>query len=158
MAQQGAVDNAQAWEQFDADYRQQVLDQYHAAGIALMVSAFGATDSPTTSGVDPTQCAQQLASWVKQYGLDGVDIDYEDMDAMNNDRGEAWLITFQTELRRQLPAPYLISHAPVAPWFTSGNNYPSGAYTSVYKQTGSGIDFMNIQFYNQYVSSLVHVA
>lgn len=43
MAQPGAVDNAQAWEQFDADYRQQVLDEYHAAGIALMVSAFGST-------------------------------------------------------------------------------------------------------------------
>jgi hypothetical protein len=49
MAQRGAVDNAQAWEQFDADYRQQVLDEYHAAGIALMVSAFGSTGRPASS-------------------------------------------------------------------------------------------------------------
>lgn len=149
MAQQGAVDNAQAWEQFDADYRQQVLDEYHAAGIALMVSAFGSTDSPTSNGQDPTDVAQRLAAWVKQYGLDGVDIDYEDMPAMNSNQAEQWLITFQTTLRQLLPAPYLISHAPVAPWFTSGSNYPSGAYVSVHQQTGSGIDWYNVQFYNQ---------
>lgn len=110
MVQPGAVDNAQAWEQFDADYRAQVIEEYHSAGIALMVSAFGSTDSPTTNGADPVDTATRLANWVKQYGLDGVDIDYEDMTAMNNDQAESWLVSFQAELRRQLPAPYLISH------------------------------------------------
>jgi chitinase len=128
----------------------QILDEYHDAGIALMVSAFGSTDSPVTSGIDPTDCAQRLAAWVKQYNLDGVDIDWEDMHAMNTGSGEAWLITFQLELRRQLPSgQYLISHAPVSPWFTSGSNYPDGAYVAVHKQAGSGIDFYNMQFYNQ---------
>lgn len=149
MVQPGAVDNAQAWEQFDADYRAQVIEEYHSAGIALMVSAFGSTDSPTTNGADPVDTATRLADWVKQYGLDGVDIDYEDMTAMNNDQAESWLVSFQAELRRQLPAPYLISHAPVAPWFTSANAYPSGAYVKVHQETGTGIDFYNIQFYNQ---------
>ena len=77
MSDQGAVDDAEAWEQFDAGTRQQTLQEYHNAGIALMVSAFGSTDSPTSNGADPTQTAQNLASWVKKYGLDGVDIDYE---------------------------------------------------------------------------------
>ena len=148
MTNSGAVDNAQAWEQWDDSYRQQVLDEYHNAGIALMVSAFGSTDSPTSNGADPTQTAQQLASWVKQYGLDGVDIDYEDMPAMNNNQAEDWIITFQTELRNQLPG-LLISHAPVAPWFTSGNSYPSGAYVKIHQEAGNGIDFYNVQFYNQ---------
>lgn len=101
-----------------------------------------------------------------QYGLDGVDIDYEDMDAMNGNKAEAWLIrrstarsarivlaltlsAFQIELRRLLPSPYIISHAPVAPWFTSLNVYQSGAYVNIHKQVGSTIDFYNIQFYNQ---------
>lgn len=128
----------------------QVLESYHAAGIALMVSAFGSTDSPVSNGIDPVDCARGLAAWVKEYNLDGVDIDWEDMHAMNIGIGEAWLITFQSELRRQLPAgQYLISHAPVAPWFTSGPNYPNGAYVAVHKQTGDGIDFYNMQFYNQ---------
>lgn len=150
MSDRGAVDNAQMWEQFTDAYRQQIITDYHAAGVALMVSAFGSTDAPTMNGVDPTTCAQQLAAWVKQYGLDGVDIDYEDMPAMNSNKAEAWLITFQTELRRQLPAgQYLISHAPVAPWFTSAADYVSGAYVEIHQQVGSGIDFYNIQFYNQ---------
>jgi chitinase len=149
MTESGPVDNAQAWESFDASYRQQILDEYHAAGIALMVSAFGSTDSPTTNGADPTATAQKLAAWVKQYGLDGVDIDYEDMSAMNSNQAESWLVTFQKELRNQLPEPFLISHAPVAPWFTSGSNYPGGAYVDVHKQAGDGISFYNIQFYNQ---------
>ncbi|WWC92982.1 uncharacterized protein L201_007946 [Kwoniella dendrophila CBS 6074] len=149
MTNTGAVDNAQFWEQLDSQTRQQVLSDYHNAGIALMVSAFGSTDSPTSNGADPTQTAQQLAQWVKQYGLDGVDIDYEDMPAMNSAKAVAWLVTFQKELRRQLPAPYIISHAPVAPWFTSANDYSDGAYTAIHQQTGDGIDFYNIQFYNQ---------
>lgn len=31
--------------------------------------------------------------------------------------------------------------APVAPWFTSANAYPSGAYVKVHQETGTGIDF-----------------
>lgn len=150
MTQPGPVDNAQAWTQFSPDYRQQVLDEYHAAGISLMVSAFGSTDSPTSSGADPTDVATRLAQFVKDYNLDGVDIDYEDMNAMNNNQGEAWLIPFQQTLRSLLPAgQYLISHAPVAPWFTTANVYASGAYLAVNAQTGDGIDFYNVQFYNQ---------
>ncbi|ORX37948.1 glycoside hydrolase superfamily [Kockovaella imperatae] len=149
MSDQGAVDDAQAWEQFSDSYRQQVLDEYHAAGIALMVSAFGSTDAPTSWGVDPTQCATDLANWVQQYGLDGVDIDYEDMSAMNNDQAESWIITFQQTLRQQLGDGYLISHAPVAPWFTSANVYAAGAYVNIWQTVGDTIDFLNLQFYNQ---------
>ena len=42
-----------------------------------MVSAFGSSDVPTTSGADPTSTADTIAAWVIEYGLDGVDIDYE---------------------------------------------------------------------------------
>ena len=145
MSNQGAVDDAQAWEQFDEGTRQQTLDEYHAAGIALMVSAFGSTDAPTSNGVDAASCATDLANWVKQYGLDGVDIDYEDMSAMNGNYAEDWLITFQQTLRQQLGSGYLISHAPVAPWFTSSNAYANGAYVKIHQQVGDSIDFYNVQ-------------
>jgi chitinase len=144
MSDRGAVDNAQLWEQFSDSYRAQVIADYHAAGIALMVSAFGSTDSPTMNNVDPTTCAQQLAAWVIKYKMDGVDIDYEDMLAMNSNRAEGWLITFQKELRRLLPAgQYIISHAPVAPWFTSARDYVSGAYVKINQEVGSTIDFVS---------------
>jgi hypothetical protein len=68
-----------------------------------------------------------------------------DMGAMNSDQAEAWLITFQKELRSLLPSPYIISHAPVAPWFTSANDYASGAYVKVHAEVGDTIDFYNIQ-------------
>jgi hypothetical protein len=42
-----------------------------------MVSAFGSTDAPTSSGVDPVAIANTMAAWVKQYELDGIDVDYE---------------------------------------------------------------------------------
>ena len=46
-------------------------------GISLIVSTFGSTETPTTSGTDAVTVANNLASWVKQYDLQGVDIDYE---------------------------------------------------------------------------------
>ena len=42
-----------------------------------MISAFGSTDAPTSNGADAVDTANQLAAFVKQWGLDGVDIDYE---------------------------------------------------------------------------------
>lgn len=48
-----------------------------AAGIKLIVSAFGSTEAPTSSGTDPTDVANTIASFVKTYNLDGVDVDYE---------------------------------------------------------------------------------
>ena len=73
----GAADQALEWEELtDAD-RSSYKSQYSAAGISLIVSAFGATDAPTTNGTDPTQVADMMAQWVQQYNLDGIDIDYE---------------------------------------------------------------------------------
>ncbi|KAK8849537.1 hypothetical protein IAR55_004871 [Kwoniella newhampshirensis] len=149
MTTAGAVDDAQAWAQWDPAYRAQVLEDYHNAGIALMVSAFGSTDQPTSNGADPVVTARNLAQFVIDYGLDGVDIDYEDMSAMNSARAVAWIVPFQRELRRLLPSPYIISHAPVAPWFTSAADYSDGAYTAIHQQVGDLIDFYNVQFYNQ---------
>lgn len=63
--------------------------------------------------------------------------------------GSADSLAFQKELRRLLPKPYLISHAPVAPWFTSSSAYRSGAYVAIHQSVGDGIDFYNMQFYNQ---------
>lgn len=45
--------------------------------LQLMVSAFGSTDAPTSSGEDPTRLAETMAAWVQKYGLDGIDVDYE---------------------------------------------------------------------------------
>lgn len=145
----GAVDDVQAWSSWDEGYRRQIIEEYHDAGIAIMIAAFGSTDQPTTSGADAKQVAQKLASFVMEYNLDGVDIDYEDMSAMNSAQAVSWIVELQMELRNLLPSPYIISHAPVAPWFTSANDYSDGSYVSIHQQVGDSIDFYSVQFYNQ---------
>lgn len=42
-----------------------------------MVSVFGSTDVPTSTNADPIATANTMAAWVKQYNLDGIDVDYE---------------------------------------------------------------------------------
>jgi len=153
-----AQDNAGTWAGLTADQRTTIKNEYSAAGVRLIVSAFGSTSTPTSSGEDAIGTADSLAAWVKQYDLDGADVDYEDFNAFNGGTGsaETWLISFTNELRKQLPEPYIITHAPVAPWFTDGTNpstgalyYPGGGYLKVDQQAGSAIDWYNIQFYNQ---------
>ncbi|KAG5654369.1 hypothetical protein H0H81_003827 [Sphagnurus paluster] len=147
---QGACDQALGWTQLSTAQRASIKSQYAAAGIKLIVSAFGSTDTPTTSGADPIAMADTMASWVLQYDLDGIDVDYEDFGAINagDGKAEAWLASFTTQLRTHLPqGQYIITHAPVAPWFSPV--YPAGAYRKVHETVGDQIDWYNIQFYNQ---------
>lgn len=146
----GPADQAEEWVELDNATRASYLTTYHDAGISLIVSAFGSTDAPTTEGYDPTTIANDLAAFVLEYDLDGVDIDYEDFDAMNAENGSAedWLTTFTQVLRAALPqGQYILTHAPVAPWFST--SYTSGAYLTVNANVGSLIDWYNVQFYNQ---------
>ncbi|PFH51774.1 glycoside hydrolase family 18 protein [Amanita thiersii Skay4041] len=151
---EGAWDKAYSWTTLTATERASIKSQYAAAGIKLIVSAFGATDVPTTSGADPVATANSFAAWVKQYSLDGIDVDYEDFGAFNagNGNAEVWLISFTQALRAQLPqGQYILTHAPVAPWFTP-NRWGGGGYLAVHNAVGSLIDWYNVQFYNQGVS------
>ncbi|KAJ4474881.1 putative chitinase [Lentinula aciculospora] len=148
----GAADMAMAWQTLSASQRSTIKQQYQAAGIKLLVSAFGSTETPTTSGMDATQVASQMAAWVKQYGVDGIDVDYEDSAAMNKADGKAeqWIIDFTNALRKELPqGQYTLTHAPMAPWMGSGTQWTSGAYVTVNTKVGSSIDWYNTQFYNQ---------
>ncbi|PCH44329.1 glycoside hydrolase family 18 protein [Wolfiporia cocos MD-104 SS10] len=146
---EGAWDNAEGWTQLTSDERSTIKSEYADAGISLMVSCFGSSDTPTSSGDDPTTLAQTFAAWVQEYDLDGIDVDYEDFDAFDAGTAEAWLVTFTTELRSLLPAgDYILTHAPVAPWF-SPTMWTNGGYIEVDSQVGDLIDWYNVQFYNQ---------
>ncbi len=78
-----------------------------------MVSAFGATEFPTSEGRDPNATCTSLANFVKENKLDGVDLDWEDNGAMEAGTGEAWLIACTKAIREVLPVgEYLLTHAP----------------------------------------------
>ncbi|KAG2119283.1 glycoside hydrolase family 18 protein [Suillus clintonianus] len=152
----GAADQAQEWAALTASQRSSILSEYQAAGISLIVSLFGSTETPTSSGYDPIGTANTMAAWVIQYGLQGVDVDYEaclhdDFAAFNGGTGSAeqWLGNFTTQLRTQLPqGQYILTHAPVAPWF-SPNKWGGGGYLWIDSVVGNLIDWYNVQYYNQ---------
>ncbi|KAJ3795919.1 putative chitinase [Lentinula aff. detonsa] len=145
----GAADQAKAWEILAKDQKSSTKSSYQKAGIKLIVSAFGSTDLPTSK--DAKSTAATMAKWVQDNDVDGIDVDYEDLNAMNAQDGKAeqWLIDFTNALRTQLPqGKYILTHAPLAPWF-SASHYKTGAYTKVHQEVGSKIDWYNIQYYNQ---------
>ncbi|KAJ7482653.1 glycoside hydrolase family 18 protein [Mycena latifolia] len=143
-------DNAATWAQLDAATRTSIKAEYAAAGISLIVSAYGAGPNPTSAGDDPTAAANFIANYVKTFNLDGVDVDYEDFGAIETaGTAVAWLSTFTRALRAQLPqGQYILTHAPVAPWFSPGL-WPGNGYLGVNSAVGSLIDWYNVQFYNQ---------
>lgn len=114
-----------------------------------MVSAFGSTDYPITQGKDAAQVGKDLAQFVKQYNLDGVDIDYEDSASFQNGKAVPWLVTLTKTLRQHLPkGQYILTHAPQAPYFGSKCQW-GGGYSKIEKQVGSLIDMYLVQTYNQ---------
>lgn len=48
---------------------------------------------PTTAGTDPEKLASKIGAFVKEYELDGVDVDYEDFGAMLTGTAVPWLIS-----------------------------------------------------------------
>ncbi|KAG1752140.1 glycoside hydrolase family 18 protein [Suillus lakei] len=139
----GPADQAEEWTLIDATTRASIKASYQNAGISLIVSAFGSTDVPTTEGYDPTTLANDLADYVLEYALDGVDVDYEDFYAMDAENGsaETWLTTFTMALRAKLPqGQYILTHAR-----KFSTQYASGAYLTVHQKVGSLIDWYNIQ-------------
>ena len=132
----------------NAEIQATLKKNFTNAGVKLMVSAFGATQAPTSLGVDAVDCGLKLAKFVTDNLFDGVDIDWEDTPAFKNGVGEDWLITLTKTLRANLPADAIITHAPQGPYFSKGL-YPKDAYLTIEQQIGSMIDFYNVQFYNQ---------
>lgn len=160
---QGAVDAAGMWANLAANMGTTTLGKttkeiqaswkakYAAAGVKLLVSAFGSTETPTSSGFNATDCGLKIAKFVIDNQLDGVDIDWEDTGSFQkgDKSGENWLITITKVLRQNLPAGSIITHAPQAPYFSGKALYPQGGYLQVDVEVGSMIDFYNVQFYNQ---------
>ncbi|KAJ4490071.1 glycoside hydrolase superfamily [Lentinula aciculospora] len=138
------ADVAAEWEKLSDADRKSVLQKYNQAGIKIMVSAFGSTETPTTQGLSAETLANTMAEWVIKYGVHGIDVDYEDFAAING-KGVQWIVDFTNALRLKLPqGQYILTHAPVAPWFTK-----NGPYLKVHQQVGDLIDWYNVQFYNQ---------
>jgi chitinase len=127
-------------------------------GTRVMLSVGGAT-FPNFGGFNPTT----VAAFVKDFGLDGVDIDYEPASPSCTASGgvvscpsDAEYVSVVKSMRAKLPAPYWISIAA----FSVGA-YGEGAWASappsssymgislaVLKQAGSALDLVNVMSYD----------
>lgn len=76
LSDTGPADTLLHFTSASASARAAILKKYKAAGIKVLVSAFGSTDRPQTN-LNATAAAASLAKLVLDYNLDGVDIDYE---------------------------------------------------------------------------------
>ena len=145
----GPQDQVLAFSNLDETTKAAKKAEYAAAGISLVVTAFGGTDTPTTSGADPVDTATKMAQFVLDQNLDGIDVDYEDFDAMSAGNGlaEAWVTTFTQTLRQKLPqGQFILSHAPIAPWLSPNSDFVAGAYVKVNQNVGSLIDYVGHHF------------
>ncbi|KAK0488963.1 glycoside hydrolase [Armillaria novae-zelandiae] len=141
----GPVDESKEWTRLTAAQRSTIKAQFAAAGIKLIVSVFGSTDKPTSNRADPIATANTMSEWVKQYDLDGIDVDYEDLKAVDAGDGKAedWIISFTKQLRRQLPqGQYILTHARQVFFFLREKFC---AYRTVHTAVGASIDWYNVQ-------------
>ncbi|KAI0331351.1 hypothetical protein GY45DRAFT_1360864 [Cubamyces sp. BRFM 1775] len=131
----GPADQVAKWAALSPDQRQKLKQQYNGAGVPLVLSAFGETDKPMSQ--DHTAVANtEFMLVTKQLNV-----------------AEAWLTTLTQTLRQQLPqGQFILSHAPVGPWFQPGF-CPGGCYLTVTQNVGPLLDWYNVQFYNQSPSS-----
>ena len=123
----------------------------------IIISAFGATSFPTSFGIPATACGENLAQYVIDKQLDGVDLDYEDNAAMEQGTAVPWLIEMTEAMLKKFKATgrkYIITHAPQAPYFIDGK-YPKN-YVELHQSVlsdgstvGDNIDSYLVQFYNQ---------
>jgi GH18 family chitinase len=70
-----AKDKAGQWQNFAN--KQQYVKDYHNSGIKVMVTVGGGTVTPTTSNWDAATAAKNVAQFVTNNYLDGVDLDWE---------------------------------------------------------------------------------
>ena len=151
-------------------YRTNIINYAHARGCAIMLSTGGATES-TYYNTDPIAYAQNVANFVADNELDGVDFDLEHFGpkliapgANTSQETIDWLVAVTNETRKILGDDSLISHAPQAPYLGKiGSNTswagPLGGYVAVYQTCAQmnlvGINFLNVQYYNQNDSNYV---
>ena len=126
------------------------------AGKRVMISFGGgdmqADDYRVAIGRE-VELAKKITEFVKQRGLDGVDIDFEVSSALKIPTpsgafdGVAFLTALTKALRDLLPQEhYSISHAPQPPYLDPLWN--GGGYVKLLKQVGEKIDWIAVQYYN----------
>lgn len=124
-----------------------------AAGKKVLISFGGGTATHAAYAqlaADVPGLAGQIADFVAERGLDGVDLDFEDtagFESGSSYDGVAFLVALTRALAAALPAGRnLITHAPQPPYLSP--HFLGGPYLKVLEQAGDAISWINLQYYN----------
>jgi hypothetical protein len=94
-------------------------------------------------------------------GFHGVDFDLENFSSYSggDSRSDLWadrLSQLNVQLRKDLPAGTLITHAPQTPYMLNSSQWPGAnggnphaLYSRMMQKSGDSIDWLNVQIYNQ---------
>jgi len=82
---------------------------------------------PSTFNYDPITTAKNLAAFVLNNNLDGIDVNWNDIYAFQNGNAEKWIIKFTLAFRSEAPM-LIITHSPKASYFSDSLSYPFGGY------------------------------
>ncbi|EFO34456.1 putative chitinase class II protein [Roseibium sp. TrichSKD4] len=127
----------------------------------VLVSLGGGTATPegwAGMAANADQAAASIMAFVRQNKLDGVDIDYEITEAFYSPSSSEYPydpVVFLTDLSTALKSKAgidgtLVSHAPQPPYLYPNEyaQFPTGPYCEILQKAGRGIDWLNIQYYN----------
>ena len=125
------------------------------AGIMVHLSfggAVGLDGQPinyTLLSQNVSDVANQLAAFVTTYNLDGIDIDYEDTNALLDGTpydGVAFASDLTNDLRQAIGTDKIISHAPQPPYlWQDATSFP---YAEILTNTDGAINRIYMQYYN----------
>ncbi|MFC1748686.1 glycosyl hydrolase family 18 protein [Pseudomonadota bacterium] len=128
------------------------IAEMHKAGQKVLISFGGATMTTATYKAiygHESELAKNIARFISDNKLDGIDIDWEDTSAFMGSAGYdgvALLVNLTRALREVLPPGQLITHAPQPPYMQQGSGM--SGYIDVMTRAGNDIDWLNMQFYN----------
>lgn len=146
-------DVAESWTWLTEEQRANCLQYVHDHNAYLVISAGGATyhveDMMQTGN---TQFCTDAGLFARQYGFDGVDLDFEfypgNSAPLKDGTGVAFIVDCTKAVREIIGMEKILSHAPQAPYLSTWAGNKMG-YLNVYKEVPDMIDFLNIQYYNQ---------
>lgn len=122
------------------------VNEIHAAGGKLLISAGGASEEANWLNEDPTAYGRSTCSYIKSLDVDGVDFDKEGV-AWDNKEINDWTDKAVKACREVWPEVFMTA-APQAPYFnkqaSAGYSYADGL------NHGAGFNKYLIQFYNQW--------
>ena len=145
----GPMDSLAAWTNLTDSERTALKQTYRDADIRLTFTCFGGLDQrPAWTVDDATAMAHDIATFVKQYQFDGVDVDFEAFTYIASDQPDAitFLITLFRALRQALPRPYILSASVSPTWMIPGKLFSNMAGGGSEAVIGD-IDYVNGMFY-----------